>query len=80
MCGCLSHAPTKDLACNPGMCLDWESNHWPLGSQDGDQHGATPARAEKMGENLSRAFFFHFKIFKYFLKISRTDYLSLFEF
>ena len=25
--------PTGDLACNPGMCPDWESNHWPFGSQ-----------------------------------------------
>ena len=25
--------PTGDLACNPGMCPDWESNLRPLGSQ-----------------------------------------------
>ena len=24
VCGCLSHAPTGDLAHNPGMCPDWE--------------------------------------------------------
>ena len=24
---------TGDLACNPGMCPDWESNQWPFGSQ-----------------------------------------------
>ena len=24
--GCLSQAPNGDLACNPGMCPDWESN------------------------------------------------------
>ena len=30
MCGCLS---TGDLACNPGICPDWESNHQPFGSQ-----------------------------------------------
>ena len=23
--------PTKDLACNPGMCPDWESNWWSSG-------------------------------------------------
>ena len=29
-----SHAPpTGDLACNPGMCPDWESNQQPFGSQ-----------------------------------------------
>ena len=26
MCGCLSRTPTGDLACNPGMCPDGESN------------------------------------------------------
>ena len=30
MCGCLSHTPTGDLAHNPGMCPDWESNQRPL--------------------------------------------------
>ena len=29
-----SHVPfTGDLACNPGMYPDWESNHQPFGSQ-----------------------------------------------
>ena len=29
-----SHTPTTgDLAHNPGMCLDWESNQQPFGSQ-----------------------------------------------
>ena len=26
-------APTGDLAYNPGMCPDWESNKQPFGSQ-----------------------------------------------
>ena len=25
--------PTGDMACNPGMCPDWESNRWPFGLQ-----------------------------------------------
>ena len=29
MSGCLSSAPYWDLACNPGVCPDWESN-WQL--------------------------------------------------
>ena len=30
-----SHAPPNgDLACNPGMCPDWESNQRPFGLQD----------------------------------------------
>ena len=33
-----SHAPpTGDLACNPGMCPDWESSQQPFGSQAGTQ-------------------------------------------
>ena len=29
-----SHTPPiRDLACNPGMCPDWESNQWSFGSQ-----------------------------------------------
>ena len=29
--------PTGDLAFNPGMCPDWESNWQPFGSQAGAQ-------------------------------------------
>ena len=29
----LACPPTGDLACNPGICPDWESNHQPFGSQ-----------------------------------------------
>ena len=25
--------PTGDMTCKPGMCLDWELNKWPFGSQ-----------------------------------------------
>ena len=33
-CGCASHMPaTGDLACNPGVCPDWESNRQPFGLQ-----------------------------------------------
>ena len=35
--GCLSGTPTGDLACNPGMCPDWEWNQRPFGSQAGTQ-------------------------------------------
>ena len=38
MCGCLSHSPILgDLARNPGMCSNWESNQRPFGSQAGAQ-------------------------------------------
>ena len=31
VCGCLSHTPpTRNPACNPGTCPDWESNGNPL--------------------------------------------------
>ena len=33
MCGCLSSAPYRGLARNPGMCPDWESNQQPFGLQ-----------------------------------------------
>ena len=29
--------PARDLACNPGICADWESNQRPFGSQAGTQ-------------------------------------------
>ena len=29
--------PTEDLACNPGMCPDWELNWWPFSLQAGTQ-------------------------------------------
>ena len=29
--------PTGDLACNPGMCPDWESNQWPFSFGDDAQ-------------------------------------------
>ena len=29
--------PTRDLACNPGMCPDWESHWRPFGSQASPQ-------------------------------------------
>ena len=38
MCWVASRAPpTGDLACNPGMCPDWESNPQPFGLQAGTQ-------------------------------------------
>ena len=37
-CVAASHAPRiGDLAYNPGMCPDWESNQQPFGSQTGTQ-------------------------------------------
>ena len=38
-CVVASHAlrPTRNLACDPGMCLDWELNQQPFGSQAGTQ-------------------------------------------
>ena len=37
MYGCPSHPPTGDLACNQGMCPDWESNQRPFVSEFGTQ-------------------------------------------
>ena len=48
-CVVASHTPpTGNLACNPGMCPDWESRQQLFGSQAQAQcsiHWATPARA-----------------------------------
>ena len=31
MCVAASHVPlTENMAHNPGMCPDWESNQWPF--------------------------------------------------
>ena len=44
MCGCPSHAPPGDLACNPGLCPAWEPGTlWFAGQHS--IHWATPARA-----------------------------------
>ena len=41
-----SHMPrTGDLAHNPGVCSDWESNQWPFGSQASTQ-SAEPHQPE----------------------------------
>ena len=34
---CLFNTPTRDLACNPGLCPDWESNWQPFDLQDNAQ-------------------------------------------
>ena len=40
--------PTGDLARNPGMCPDWESNQWTLWfTGQHSIHWATPARADR---------------------------------
>ena len=36
-CGCLSWTGVGNLACNPGMYPNWESNQRPFGSQAGTQ-------------------------------------------
>ena len=37
-CVVVSHVPpNEDLACNPGMCPDWESNWRPFSSLDSTQ-------------------------------------------
>ena len=46
MCGCLSRAPHWGLACNPGMCPDWELNQRPFGSQGGPQSLSHTSQSE----------------------------------
>ena len=48
-CVVVSHAPpTGDLACNPGMHPDWESNQRPFGLQA----GAPSAEPRQSGQDL----------------------------
>ena len=60
MCGWLplTH-PTRDLACNPGMCPDWELNWRPFGLQAGTQSTEPHQPGHKIlknKNNLQRAF------------------------
>ena len=41
--------PTRDLACNPGVCPDWESNWWLFGLKD----YAQPTEPQQSGPPLS---------------------------
>ena len=59
--------PTGDLAGNPGLCPDWESDWQHLGSQASAQ--STEAHQPRLGSFFcvsSRAFFFLFKHASYF--------------
>ena len=43
-CVVASHTPPiGDLACNPGICPDWELNWQPFGSQAGTQSTEPPS-------------------------------------
>ena len=51
----LSYSPTRDLACNLGMCPDWESNQWPFGLQTGTQ----TTEPHQSGQMFPFLFWFH---------------------
>ena len=48
--------PVQYLACNPGMCPDWESNPWPVGLLDDAQptepHQSGPLRSSLWPQTL----------------------------
>ena len=47
-----SHTPpARDLACNPGMWPDWESNRQPFGSQGGTQSTEPPQPGRRLFNN-----------------------------
>ena len=52
MCGCLSRAPTRDLAGNPGVCPDWELNWRPFGLQ-GSAQSTEPHQPGHLGGSKS---------------------------
>ena len=57
MCGCSHTPPTGDLACNPGMCPDWESNWQPFDlqvhTQSTEQHQPGPSYISIIGNVAS---------------------------
>ena len=55
--------PTGDLACNPGMCPDWELNWRPFNSQSGTQS------TEPHQPGQSSAFWILFSSCSFFFKI-----------
>ena len=54
--------PTSDLACNPGMCPEWELNWQPLGPQA----SAQSTEPHQPGQNS-----FSYSAFKYFMVYSK---------
>ena len=57
-------SPTGNLACNPDMCTDWESNGWPFGLQAGSK-STEPHRPGPLP--------FSFSFFNYFIQFSNYD-------
>ena len=68
--------PTGDLACNPGMCPDWESNQQPIGLQASTQSTEPHQPGQKCSTSGERDFpfvkivqlrFVHFNLYKFYL-------------
>ena len=68
MCGCLSHTPYwgTDLASNPGMCPDWESNQQLFGSQ-------AHAQSTELHQSGPQSFFLNIKKRAKVLVNTKTD-------
>ena len=54
--------PTGDLACNPGMCPDWELNQRPFGSHTGTQSTKPHQPGQKKLFVIYLQIFFQFEI------------------
>ena len=54
---CMS--PSGDLAHNPGMCPDWESNQWHFGSQAGNQSTEPHQLGANFFTQWITVFYFH---------------------
>ena len=58
-----SHTPhTRDPACNPGMCPDWESNQLPFGSQASTQSTEPQQTGQKANILINYITFHHGQI------------------
>ena len=78
-CVVASHtSPAGDLACNPGVCPDWDSNQRPFGPQASTQ-STEPHQPGHFFLFLSYTKMLHLKIFLTFLQTSQVIY-SYFQF
>ena len=67
--------PTGDLALNPGMCPDWESNQWPFGLQNSIQP-TVPHQLEQFSGPLSYKIFWYICILSHCICILIIYYLN----
>ena len=71
--------PTGDLACNPGMCPDWESNQRYFGLQA----GAQPTESHQVGldakfSNILLYLLHIYYLYTFYMYVSMCVYMYVF--